>query len=194
MSWLKRVLKQTSAYILYMRLKYATQMPEYKKGYPNRRKYPDGRLVTYCNIMARDFLDKRCNHVWIMGDLINHYDYDIRCINPNAGVTTCILGTSIADAYDNVMRYSDARMVLEWTAKEAQHRANSGYVVWGVSKKYDHEFIVCPDWKGFYDKRGVLVAQAGYYNGIFYITDKKAFGVAGLDPEIKFYEFPGYKE
>jgi hypothetical protein len=181
---------------LYSILSQVVKLKQYKKRKPKNN--PDGRYTTYCNVLARDVLDSRCKKVWIMGWLIggengiikDGYDYDIGCLNPDRSLESVLLSTTVQLAYKNAIEASKIGIVESISMKEAQERANKGIPIWVSSAKYNHEAIVCPDLKNIYnEKKGCLIAQAGFYNGIFYISDKKAWGNRFQDTEIKYYEF-----
>jgi hypothetical protein len=183
-------------------LEKAVKLKQYKRGYPNNRKYAGGnKLVTYCNVFARDILDRRCSKTWIMGWLIggDHaiietpYDYDITCLNKSGKIKSVLLGTSPGGAYRNAEQASLDKKIESVTMPHAQQLANQGIPVWVTSEEYCHEAIVCPDFNTYFSKKGCLIAQAGWVNGIMYISDKWAWGKNFQDPEIKFYYFPEYK-
>jgi len=177
-------------------LEIAVALPQYQKGYPNERKYANGQLVTYCNVLARDVLDSRCPKAWIMGWLIGGanssvegYDYDISFMNPGKDLMTIILGTGIDVVYNNLLKAAEIGAVKSLTPEEAQNRANDGTPVHIISLKYGHEAIVCPSALPYNTAVGPMVAQAGFYNGIFPISDRKSWGTWWTDLEIKYYEY-----
>jgi len=185
--------KEKAARKLYRVAKEVVKLKQYKRGYPNNRCYKGtNKPVTYCNIFARDFLDSKMKKIWIMGYLISEYNYDISFLRPDKSISDIILSTSIEIAYDNLKyKYSN---VKEHTRESAQKRANEGIPIFCISKKHRHEVIVISDLDNDYDEtKGPLVAQAGWFNGIYYSSDKRCWGVDYKDPEIKYYEFPVVK-
>lgn len=147
-----------------------------------------GRKITYCNIFARDVLDNRDYKKlkgWF-GVFINDYNYDVSSIFPTP---LSILGTSIKEAYRRAIYAKNMGWITELTPFQAQQEANRGVVVWIVTYKYNHEAIVCPSLAPFSEDRGVLLAQAGENNGIFFARDWQAFGNRWVDKEIKYYKF-----
>jgi len=151
-----------------------------------------GRKITYCNIFARDVLDNReyLKYKKWFGMFINEYAYDLSTIFPK---TTDILITKIDTAYWRALYAKKKGWIKELTPYQAQKRANEGVPIWIVTNRYTHEAIVCPDIIPYHSERGVLLAQAGESNGVFYARDARAFGNRYLDKEIKYYEFPERK-
>jgi hypothetical protein len=169
----------------------AVKLPEYKKGFPDGRTYPGtDKLVTYCNVFARDFLT--------MFGLIKSYNYDLLCLcdilkneftdDPNK---ILLYWTGIDVAYKNAIKAAALGIIIEHTPESAQQKANVGIPIWIVTLKYGHEAIVIPDETPFNSDRGVKIAQAGEVNGIFYWSDiiSPTYGMDHKDKEIKYYEF-----
>ena len=163
-----------------------SNIKEYKMIKYGKKKY------TFCNIFARDILDNReymTYKTWF-GCFINAYAYDVSMIFPRPD---SVLDVKISTAYWRAVYFAKTGKIKNLTPEQAQKRANAGTAIWIVSERYNHEALVCPDFSIFDSKRGVLVAQAGEYNGVFYISDPRAFGNRASDPEIKYYEFPERK-
>lgn len=142
--------------------------------------------VTFCNMFARDVLDNR--FPWALGKvygfLFDDFDYDTSAVFPIMGY----IYMSIREAYHRAEKAGERMWIKSLTCEQAQARANIGRLVWIISAKYNHEALVCPgQWSSEY---GCMVAQAGWENGIFRISDWQVFGQNWCDPEIKFYEFP----
>jgi hypothetical protein len=94
---------------------------------------------------------------------------------------------SIPRSYKKALVAAEKGLIRSVSAFEAQEIANHGKIVWGTSKKYNHEFLVYPgEWS---DTEGCWVAQAGESNGIFRISAPEVFRKNWNDPEIKYYAF-----
>ena len=183
-------------------LQQATTLPHYQRGYLFKIGESNDRDATYCNNYARDVLDSQ--HVAVptswaggFGGLVSNFNYNIQPINPTGSIIDCINNTPIATAYANLAIAAARGQVQEYTPGQAQAQANLGNLVHIVSTGLDadgHEAIVAPDWENAFDaERGVLMAQAGAYNGILYMSDRRTFGIFGKISEIigsiKFYQY-----
>lgn len=176
---------------LYNTLKKAVALRQYQRGF---RKHKDGRPVTYCNVMARDVLDKRMPRVWVMGWLVSEYDYDIKAIRPEKSLIDIILNTDCRVAYDNLLKASQEKVVHSIGAYPAQFLANMGIPIHIITKEPQHEAIVCPDTARYNSKRGPRIGQAGWNNGIMYISDRKAWGRKWEDQKPLFILYPHFQK
>ena len=138
--------------------------------------------------------------------------YDISFMNPGKPLGDIMTMTSVSTAYHNVMRMAESgkrtdethdqilpeqasKYPVEVTPERAQELANQGIPVWGTSElvcKGGHEVIVYPCLAPYSAIRGPKIAQAGWWNGIFFANEWQAFGDFWNQPtnDIKFYLFP----
>lgn len=188
-------------------LDYVVRLPEYKRDYQK-----GGPQETYCNLLARGVLNHNAARAWVKGYLPTEYNYDIGWMNPGKSLSYIMTMTMIKVAYDNVLRGSKSGIATSQThdtvlppqagkypvevdAAQAQTLANDGVPVWvtsvGVGKN-GHEAIVYPTGDPIDEFRGPMIAQAGAYNGIYWISDWRAFGDYYFDKnsDIKFFRFP----
>ena len=166
---------EESAKAIYLKYK----LQEYVK-FPRYQKR--GRQ-TFCNVFARDILDdtvkKKKKYCFYFAD----FRYDLSPVFPKPRY----IYMNIQKAYKRAIRAAARNQIIVHSSKQAQKRANKGKLIWGVSAKYNHEFLICPgEWSR---KEGCWVAQAGEKNGIFRISAAEVFGKNWNDPEIMFYEF-----
>jgi hypothetical protein len=138
--------------------------------------------------------------------------YDISAMNPSKPLGDIMMMTSVSTAYHNVMRMAESglrtgethdqilpeqadKYPIEISPERAQELANQGIPIWGTSEevcKGGHEVIVYPCNDEYSSKRGPKIAQAGWWNGIFFASEWQAFGDYWNMPlnDIKFYLFP----
>jgi len=147
---------------------------------------------SHCNIFARDILDNRSNYYYAnhYGALCSDFALDISSVFPT---TASIFCTRIDVAYDRALIAAKRGLIQSLTMHEAFDLAARGFVIWCISKKYNHECIVYPDFRRWIPERGCRIAQAGHYNCIRDISHFMVFGKHYLDPDIKFYLF-SYKK
>lgn len=139
--------------------------------------------ITFCNVFARDILDYRTKDKKKYCFYFDDFMYDVTPVFPKKNS----IYMNIQRAYKRATKAAAQNLITLYTMKQAQIRANQGVLVWGISAKFNHEFLVCPgEWSS---TEGCLVAQAGQVNGIFRISDKAVFGKNWKDSEIRFYEF-----
>jgi len=188
-------------------LDYVVRLPQYKKDYQK-----GGPQETYCNLLARGVLDHEAARVWVKDYLPHEYNYDISFMNPGKSISYIMTMTMIKVAYDNVLRMSKSGIAtakthdailppqagkypIEVDPASAQEYANEGVPIWvtsvGVGRN-GHEAIVYPTGNAVDEYRGPMIAQAGGYNGIFWISEWRAFGEYYFDKnsDIKFFRFP----
>lgn len=150
--------------------------------------YQKKKGITFCNVFARDIIDYREKKRKKYCFYFNDFYYDVSPVFPKKNN----IYMNISRAYNKALNAEKKGLIISWTAKEAQERANIGKLIWGISAKYNHEFLVCPGiWS---DTVGCWVAQAGEVNGIFRISDFEVFRKNWQDKEIKFYEFEEIKK
>ena len=172
-------LQHMSAFCLQENLKRYVQMGIYKKC---------GKW-SYCNVLAIDILDNRNHDFWgnQYGFLIDDYQYDISSIYKTA---FSVLSVNIKTAYDRALKAIYNKKIKKLTQEQAYYEAQKGKVILIMSRKYNHMAIVFPEFKKYDSEKGVMVAQAGFYNGIFRISDYECFSYRWKDNEILFLEFP----
>lgn len=142
-----------------------SELKKYQRGF---QKWADGSLKTYCNIYATAMGEK------LKYDMDSFYrDHDKK----NASISPMGL------IYNQLLR--DALHTLR--PHEAQAMANIGRFVVVWSDKYEHAAVVCPNTERYNAEKGPLIVQAGWWNGLFYISDPKSFGKVWKDPEIKYF-------
>lgn len=164
-----------SAKVLYIKYK----LKEYVKHPAYQKK---GRH-TYCNVFARDVLDYRSKEIKKYCFFFNDFYYDVSPVFPRKNN----IYMSIRKAYYKAIIAQTKGLIKVLTAEKAQEQANKGKLIWGISRKYNHEFIVFPgEWS---ETEGCWVAQAGDKNGIFRISAPEVFRSNWQDKEIRFYEF-----
>jgi hypothetical protein len=176
--------------LLYNTLKNAVKIKEYQRGY---LKNVDGSPKTFCNVMSRDLLDCRMPKVWIMGYFINTYDYDISAIRPESGLIDVILNTPCNIAYDNLKKAINEHKVTSISAYPAQLLANMGIPIHVITKKPGHEAIVCPCNNYYHKDRGPYIGQAGWNNGLYFISDNKSWGKNWQEAEPLFIIYPRFE-
>jgi hypothetical protein len=166
---------EESAKVFYIKYKLAeyVKFPAYKKR---------GR-ITFCNVFARDILDCRTKKRKTYCFYFNDFYYDISPVFPKLNS----IYINIPRAYKRANKAAAKNRIVLHSMRQAQRQANQGKLIWGISAKYNHEFIVFPgEWS---KEKGCWIAQAGDKNGIFRISDKAVFGKNWKDSEIRFYEF-----
>jgi hypothetical protein len=137
------------------------------------------RYWTYCNVFAADFLDNRPCWITGQGFLFSDYGYDVSKLYP---IPYSVRNTRIEVAY------ARALSIKHLTGEQAFYEAQLGTVILVISRRYNHMAIVYPEY-GRYPANGCLVAQAGWYNGIFRISDPEVFGKNWKDKEILYLMF-----
>lgn len=153
------------------------------ESYVKHPAYQKNRGRTYCNVFARDVLDDRKKNVEKYCFFFSDFHYNITPIFPKKNN----IYMSISKAYKKAFKAEKNKLIISLTAKQAQIKSNKGKLIWGISKKFNHEFLVCPgEWS---DSEGCWVAQAGEVNGIFRISANEVFRKNWQDKDIKFYEF-----
>jgi hypothetical protein len=143
---------------------------------------------TFCNILAVDAIDSRDHSYWGngYGFMIDDYSYDVSSVFPSA---FSVLSMSIKEAYSRAV-YAIARdQIKALTCREAFYSAQDGDLILIVSARWRHMAIVYPK-EGEFPGWGCTIAQAGYYNGIFWISGPKVFGRNWKSKEILFLKFP----
>jgi len=138
--------------------------PQYQRGYG---KWPNGKEKTYCNMYAT-----------AVGVELGYNMQSFYREHSGRYATRSPMNL----VYDQLIQDN----VKQVTASEAQAIANLGNLVVVWSKKYDHAAVICPDSQEYNEARGPLVCQAGWWNGVMYISDGKSFGRNWQDPEILF--------
>jgi hypothetical protein len=164
----------------------AEKLQENLKKYVQIERYKRDNRFSYCNIFAIDILDNRCHTYWgnQYGFLIDDYQYDVSSIYKTA---FSVLSVNIKTAYDKSLHSSKVKRL---TQEQAFYEAQKGKIILVISKRYNHMAIVFPEF-GEYDKeKGVMIAQAGYFNGIFRISSYECFSYRWKNKEILFLEFP----
>lgn len=140
---------------------------------------------TYCNVLVTDVADSRDHSNWghTYGFLIDDYSIDISVLYPTAFSTMMM---PIHRVYDRAISAIKKQKLVRLTQEQAFYAAQKGEFVIIITKKYNHMAIVCPE-KGIYNPSiGCTIAQAGYYNGIFKMSDYEAFDGNFKDDEILF--------
>ena len=170
------------AYKLYTVLRDATKLKQYQQGYLYHIGEPGKKQTeTYCNVYARDVLDSEYQahlNSWAngIGGLVSEYSYDLTPIHPDYKPASIILNTTIPVAYKNIKEAHKKDNVKLLTPHKAQIMANEGIPIHVISVWCNHEAIVCPNPNGYDKDNGPLLGQAGAYNGIVFLKDKKTFG------------------
>jgi hypothetical protein len=163
----------------------AVRLPQYQRGF---ERWSNNQPKTYCNILALDVLDSSSPRKYL-GTAIDAFRYDIR-IALRGNDLENLLSTPLHESYTRIMQGVAQGRATDVSAREAQAFANSGRPVLVMSAKYDHMAIVYPDPMPWDDLRGPKIAQAGWYNGVFYISDFRSFGKLWGDPEIRYIVLP----
>lgn len=164
-----------SAKALYVKYKLAeyVKFPAYQKR----------RGITFCNVFARDILDYRTKKKKTYCFYFDDFYYDLSPVFPKVNS----IYINIPRAYKRAAKAAAKNLIILHSMRQAQRRANKGKLIWGISAKYNHEFLVYPgEWSR---EKGCWIAQAGDKNGIFRISDKAVFWKNWKDSEIRFYEF-----
>jgi len=162
----------------------AVKIPNYKRGFDF---WSDGRPKTYCNYLALDVLDSRCTKKYT-GTFIDVFDYDIRIALLNEDFAQYLM-TPLQTSYTKIQQAVLQNRATDVSPQAAQELANFGIPVLVMSSLYDHMAIVCPNSEVYDRTRGPKIAQAGWYNGIFYMASSEAFGAKWSDSEIRYVVF-----
>lgn len=199
-------------------LEYAVKLPQYKQDFQpggEKETYCNllARGVLNCiaaGIWANLFLNRALfpSKPYVPTD----FHFDISSMNPGKPLGDIMTMTRVDVAYNNVKRMTASgkataethdkilppqagKYPVEVTPEEAQDYANEGIPIWITSINVcrgGHEAIVYPTLQPYDKMRGVKLAQAGTWNGIFFIGEWQSFGDfwKRSDSDIKYYLFP----
>ncbi len=190
---------------LYNILEYAFRLKEYQRDYQK-----GGPQETYCNLYSRGILNCHAARYWVRNYAPLEYNYDITSMNPGKFLVEIMRATGVDTAYNNVKRMAKSGIdtglthdiplppqaqnyPIEINEVMAYNYANQGIPIWVTSKMLPpvgHEAIICPSDEPYDEKRGNRIAQAGWVNGFFWMS--QIFGTIWRDPnsDIKYYLFP----
>jgi len=141
---------------------------ELQRGY---RKWPNGKPKTYCNILVMR--------------LLTYLGYFIKWMLDPLGIDYTTPKEMMDGCIENM-----GKTCKEVDAEKAQKLANVGEIVIIISafgKAYHHVALVVADEKQYDENKGPLEVQAGWFNGMFYVSDTEAWGPEWKDPRVRYF-------
>jgi hypothetical protein len=133
-------------------------------------------------VASKDALDNRrswCDGQY--GGMLNDLAVNLSMIWP----TTRELWTySIKQDYRAILRAIAMHQVERVTPRQGYELAKVGEIVFGISVKYNHEFILYPDSRSWIEARGPTVAACGKWAIITDMSHQSQFGKQYQDKEI----------